>query len=162
VKAISVRAPWWYAILYLGKPVENRDWYTNVRGRVALHAGKWFDPFEVAEIWRWEVMPMWKKANPGRALPPMPELDVLRRASGCLVGTVEIMGCVMSHPSPWFVGKWGHLLANPAPLAAPLSWKGALGYFELPESALGGMQSSGVMDEEPEKPTTISLIKQED
>ena len=37
MKALSVRAPWWWAILH-GKPVENRDWYTRVRGRVALHA----------------------------------------------------------------------------------------------------------------------------
>lgn len=46
MKALSVRAPWWWAILH-GKPVENRDWYTNVRGRVLLHAGKWWEPEEV-------------------------------------------------------------------------------------------------------------------
>ena len=39
MKALSVRAPWWWAILH-GKPVENRDWHTNFRGVVLLHASK--------------------------------------------------------------------------------------------------------------------------
>ena len=46
MKALSVRAPWWWAILH-GKPVENREWYTNVRGRIVLHASKW---------WNWEAL----------------------------------------------------------------------------------------------------------
>ena len=42
MKALSVRAPWWWAILH-GKPVENRDWQTNYRGEVLLHASKWWN-----------------------------------------------------------------------------------------------------------------------
>jgi hypothetical protein len=38
MKAISIRAPWAWAILHAGKDVENRTWPTNVRGTVAIHA----------------------------------------------------------------------------------------------------------------------------
>jgi len=41
VKAISVRQPWAYAILHLGKRVENRDWRgCSYRGPVLIHAAK--------------------------------------------------------------------------------------------------------------------------
>jgi hypothetical protein len=46
MKALSVRAPWWWAILH-GKPVENRDWYTNMRGRIYLHAIKFWKEDEI-------------------------------------------------------------------------------------------------------------------
>lgn len=135
MKALSVRAPWWYAILHLGKDVENRDWYTNFRGTVWLHAGKWWSAEEVADDWSWSVAEMYRKANPGRAkLPvPKPSMDEMKAGCGCLVGTVDIVGCVMHHDSPWFVGKHGFMLANPFALARPIPFKGALGFFEVPE-----------------------------
>ena len=48
MKALSIRAPWWFAILHFGKDIENRTWATNFRGTVYLHAGKWFEREEVA------------------------------------------------------------------------------------------------------------------
>ena len=47
MKALSVRAPWWWAILN-GKPVENRDWYTSQRGRVYIHASKFWKIDEIS------------------------------------------------------------------------------------------------------------------
>ena len=38
-KALSVRAPWAWAIMH-GKPVENRDWSTGFRGVIWLHQSK--------------------------------------------------------------------------------------------------------------------------
>ena len=49
MKALSVRAPWWWAILHCGKDIENRDWYTNFRGTIYLHAGKFWRPREIEE-----------------------------------------------------------------------------------------------------------------
>mgnify|MGYP006363525131 CR=1 FL=1 len=34
MKALSIRAPWWWAILYAGKDIENREWATRFRGPV--------------------------------------------------------------------------------------------------------------------------------
>ena len=39
MKCITVRQPWAWAIFH-GKDVENRDWPTRVRGRVAVHAAR--------------------------------------------------------------------------------------------------------------------------
>jgi hypothetical protein len=38
VKALTIRQPWAYAILRLGKDVENRSWRTHYRGPLLIHA----------------------------------------------------------------------------------------------------------------------------
>ena len=40
MKALSIRQPWAWLILNAGKDIENRSWYTSVRGRVLIHASK--------------------------------------------------------------------------------------------------------------------------
>ena len=51
------------------------------------------------------------------------------------MGSVEIVGCVTDSASHWFVGRYGFVLRNPSPL--PFTpWKGQLGFFDVPESAL--------------------------
>ena len=39
MKALSVRAPWWWYIIHGYKDIENREWKTQFRGRVLIHAG---------------------------------------------------------------------------------------------------------------------------
>ena len=43
MKALSIKQPWVYAILYLGKNIENRSWNTNFRGEFLIHAPLTFD-----------------------------------------------------------------------------------------------------------------------
>lgn len=38
LKALTIRAPWAWAIAQGWKRVENRSWATNFRGRIAIHA----------------------------------------------------------------------------------------------------------------------------
>ena len=52
MKALSVRAPWWWFILNCGKDVENRTWKTDFRGRILLHASK---TFVVRDLWSGRV-----------------------------------------------------------------------------------------------------------
>lgn len=40
---ISIRQPWVWAILELGKPIENRSRATNYRGEIYLHASQTYD-----------------------------------------------------------------------------------------------------------------------
>ena len=40
MKALSLRQPWANAVLYLGKRIENRRWYTTFRGEFLIHAAK--------------------------------------------------------------------------------------------------------------------------
>ena len=40
MKALSVRQPWAWAIIYALKNIENRGWPINYRGDVLIHAAK--------------------------------------------------------------------------------------------------------------------------
>lgn len=135
MKALSVLPPWWWFILHGGKDIENRDWPSYFRGTIYLHVGK---TFEYEEI----VMDAWTVANrmPGVKLPPaidpdnfMPWIMELRRSSGCIVGKVDITGCVTSSSSPWFFGKYGFTLANPVAFARPIPFRGMPGLFHVPD-----------------------------
>jgi hypothetical protein len=134
VKAISVRAPWWWAILN-GKPVENRDWYTSQRGRVYIHASKFWKIDEISDDWD-DIKHMAAQDNLALPLPVGNEAarnlcTTMRDAGGCLVGTVEIIDCVRQHPSAFFVGKFGFVLRDPIALPKPIPCKGALGFFDV-------------------------------
>jgi hypothetical protein len=134
MKALSVRAPWWWAILH-GKPVENRDWYTNQRGRIALHASKWWKWEELKDDWL-EILRM--AEGDGITLPRVDKnaTAAMKAAGGCIVGTVEIVACVTAHPSKFFVGKFGFVLRDPVMIATPIPFKGALGFFDVPDDIL--------------------------
>ena len=135
MKALSVRAPWWWAILH-GKPVENRDWYTFQRGRIYLHASKWWGVYDVA----YDVDDMGKMAKLDGIDMPTFDIDEMKAAGGCLVGTVEIVDCITwnSIDSAFFVGDFGFVLKNPVALANPIPFKGALGFFNVPDEAVRG------------------------
>ncbi len=131
MKGLSVRAPWWWAILH-GKPVENRDWYTSQRGRIYLHASKWWKEDEIGDDWE-DVLYM--AENDGIRMPPpfWPDGTDMRSAGGCIVGSVEIVDCVTKHPSAFFVGKFGFVLRDPVTFIKPIPFKGALGFFDVPD-----------------------------
>ena len=128
MKAISVRAPWWWAILHVGKDVENRDWSTSYRGRVLLHASKWWSMSDVADDG--ETIGQIYRAAGGKPLDHGHTYRMMRDVGGCIVGSVEIVDCVDQSDSPWFFGRYGFVLRNPVALDRPIPCKGALGFFE--------------------------------
>ena len=132
MKALSVRAPWWWAILH-GKPIENRDWYTNFRGPFLLHASKFWRDEDVLGDWN-DVLDM--AEDDGLALPLDWPKEELREKAGCIVGKLEIVDCVRKHPSAFFVGEWGFVLSNPVIFDNPIPFKGALGFFNVPDDVL--------------------------
>ena len=70
----------------------------------------------------------------GDAVPEVfcPE-ETLLDGRGCIVGTVDIVGCVNQSNSRWFFGEYGFQLANPVAFERPIPFKGALGFFDVPE-----------------------------
>lgn len=128
MKAISVRAPWWWAILHAGKDIENRDWSTKYRGRVLLHASNWWSTDAVAEDG--EVVGEMYRAAGGQPREHGHTYRMMRDAGGCIVGSVEIVDCVDWSDSPWFCGRYGFVLRDPMHLAEPIPHKGALGFFD--------------------------------
>jgi hypothetical protein len=132
MKALSVRAPWWWAIMH-GKPVENRDWPTKFRGLVWLHASKHWSRREIED----DLEDIEYMAEKDGLILPKVNLDYMLDSAGCLVGSVLITDCVTSHSSAFFVGEYGFVLENPVPLATPIPLKGALGFFDVPQGLIG-------------------------
>ncbi|HXS98642.1 MAG TPA: ASCH domain-containing protein [Candidatus Limnocylindrales bacterium] len=129
MKAITVRQPWAW-LLFHGKPVENRDWYTAYRGLLAIHAaqGMTRDEYEDARDFV-------RTFDPALAC-RIPDPESLER--GAVLGTVNQIGCVKQYESPWFQGRFGHLYESPKLLAVPELARGALGLWEwrVPDGGL--------------------------
>ena len=132
MRAFTVHQPWAYAIVAGLKPHETRSRRTNIRGRVAVHAGK-------ANLNRatrtlsdrkfWELL--W--AVGGKTDRDLP--------LGAVVGTVEIVGCVpvedvvdghterekaLGDYSP---GRWAWVLKNPVMFDTPIPTRGKQGWW---------------------------------
>jgi hypothetical protein len=145
MKALSVRAPWWWFILHAGKDIENRDWPTRFRGTIYLHAGKswqWNDTMD--DIAAGLSCCGHRRDEIARTL----SIDRLRDLRGYLVGTVDIVDCVRWSSSPWFFGEFGFVLANPVVFTRPVLCKGMLGLFTVPDCieklATGEMTGDGI------------------
>lgn len=133
VLVLSVRQPWAWAIITpgVGKDIENRTWPTKVRGRVAIHASKGCTVDEYNDAIDFLLAAGVRKTHIGAAGIAAGEYANLVR--GAILGTVEIVDCVTSSTSPWFVGTYGFVLRDPKPLAVSIPWTGMLGFRELPD-----------------------------
>jgi hypothetical protein len=133
MRALSLRQPWLYAVLYLGKHVENRRWRRKVEGDVLLHAAKGCTQKEYDAAVQWMV---------GRGLispSDLPPLDKLTRGGIC--GRCRFTGDVHAPAStpqaPWHMeDQWGYVLSDVTPLPF-VECQGALGFFEVPPEVMG-------------------------
>jgi hypothetical protein len=113
MRALTVKQPWAWAIIYGGKFIENRDWKNrHTHGLIAIHAGKGFAGY---------------KNYPRRTKRPTGK-DVVY---GAIIGVVEIAEVVTKHRSKSFSGKYGWVLANPIPLKRPIKCSGKLGLWQV-------------------------------
>ena len=109
--------------MHLGKTVENRTWALRLRTpfECVIHAGKAWgrdERFDAEDL---------RVAHEGTPL----SLPL-----GALVGIVTVTGCITRPRNEvereWFCGPYAFTLENPRPFPIPITWKGALGFFELP------------------------------
>ncbi|APW38997.1 hypothetical protein RD110_18765 [Rhodoferax koreense] len=122
MKALSVRQPWAWLIVNGYKPVENRTWETLYRGPVLMHASKTMTAAD------FEACQIFLASDPltRHLVDVLPQPLYLPR--GGIVGRADVVACQRAHESPFFVGPFGHVLANARPLPfTPLT--GRLGYF---------------------------------
>jgi hypothetical protein len=136
LRALSIRQPWAWAIFNAGKPIENRARATKIRGRILIHASSMLpredfladsrfidrimDEDRIGRITNGQYV------KNRREIPPLKTLK--ETAMGGIVGSVEIVDCVMADESPWFMGPYGYILRNAKPLPF-LPCKGQLGFF---------------------------------
>lgn len=126
--AISVRQPWAWAIVHAGKPVENRTWRTSYRGPLLIHAAKGMTKEEYDDFRDFYEMVI-VATNPLVA-PALPAFDELQR--GGIVGRGTLTDCVRQHPSLWFSGPYGFVLADVEPVPFQ-PYRGQLQLFDVPE-----------------------------
>jgi hypothetical protein len=112
--ALSIRQPWAWLIVHGYKDVENRTWPTRRRGPFLVHAGKTLD-HEGYEFVEAEWSHIW--------MPAPKDLEL-----GGIVGRATLTDCVHIHPSPWFSGPCGFVLADAEPLPFQ-PCRGMLGFF---------------------------------
>ena len=130
MKALSVKIPWSWLIVNGLKDIENREWATNFRGRVYIHAGKQqdYDAYQGDSVHRFLEPYIWNQL-PSDALLAWANLPISQYL-GAIVGEVDIVDCVTEHESHWFQGTYGFVLENPVAYETPIPCRGKLGFFE--------------------------------
>ena len=138
LRALSVRQPWDWSILYLRKDIENRNWSPNnpgrrFRGEFLLHAGKkpdWrFTREDLADLYELSTSPRIR-------IDEIPDPSAF--PGGALIGKARITGVITESASPWFMGPLGLVVDNPVAFSKPIPCNGQLGFFRpqlAPEAA---------------------------
>jgi hypothetical protein len=90
MKALTVKQPWAHLICTGFKDVENRTWRTNFRGRVLIHAG--LDR---------KLKPDYTREQLNALYPYFTGIGTQAKKYGVIIGSVEIVDCVINHPSIW-------------------------------------------------------------
>lgn len=142
MKALSIKQPWASLIAHGIKDIENRTWKTNFRGRIYIHVSAKLADYKLTDEQLKECgcKILW-------------DSDKLVSA---IIGEVDIIDCVINHPSIWaeqtdipslgdvlddvkFIGRaippnpliYNWVLANPVLYEKPiLNVKGKLSFWE--------------------------------
>lgn len=94
MKAVSVKQPWAQLICLGVKPIENRTWATNHRGRVHIHTGGKPAGPELQTLLNYEQ---------AKAIPEENWYEMLHGIwqLSAIIGEVDIVDCVLGHESIW-------------------------------------------------------------
>jgi len=145
MKALTIKNPWALLIAAGIKDIENRTWRTKFRGRTYIHAGQSLacKPTGLQELLTPEQFNI------------VNTYEVYRQVLGlgfkksCIIGEVDIVDCVLNHPSIWAeqsavvmrkingvhqpteVPVWNWVLANQVLYDKPIeNVKGKLSFWE--------------------------------
>ena len=138
MKTITIKQPWASLICQGIKDIENRTWPTKYRGRVLVHAA--------AKSWGWSQVlsyisdeMAWELHKNEASRRWLEGLD-----TGAIIGSVEIVDCIMNHPSIWaeksdedLLGwrkkpTYNWVLAHPIRFPEPIPIKGRLSFWDYP------------------------------
>ena len=155
MKAISISQPWSWLIVNGIKDVENRDWTTDYRGFLLIHAGKKLDTTILQSLeWQQKNLAMpdhWKAA--WAMMPENADFE-----TGGIVGYATLQKVVTSSESPWFRGRYGFVLTQRRTVPfIPL--RGSLGLFDVSaeiEAIINEIRDQRFHDEESKEMTRIA------
>lgn len=136
MKAITIKQPWASLIVEGIKDIENRTWKTNFRGKVLIHAA--------AKSWDWDrlINYMTHMGTLGAFTAKWTRKWLLNLPTGAIIGSVEIVDCVINHPSIWAektiykhgiaqtkpIFNW--VLTSPIKFDKPIPCKGKLSFWD--------------------------------
>jgi ASCH domain len=125
VKALTIRQPWAWAVVYAGKDVENRRWQTSYRGPLLIHAAKEDDPAGSAMV-------LWTMADPGAFGRP----GAAFKARGAIIGMAYLADIFTDSASRRAQPHRFHwTLEFPAPVDPPVPCSGMPGLWTPPPAA---------------------------
>ncbi len=116
--ALSVRPYWAYAIFHLGKDIENRNWSSELRGRILIHSSNRFSN---------SGFDRFNHLIETLGYHPISKEDLI---FGAIIGSVEIADCTKESQSPWFVGQFGFTLSSPERFRYPIATTGLSGFWK--------------------------------
>jgi hypothetical protein len=150
MKALSIKQPWASLIAHGIKDIENRTWRTKFRGRIYIHASATrFKPELLNQI---ITKDMYNACFNERT-----DFNFLHdiKINSAIIGEVEIVDCVINHPSIWaeksegvtkkgnsylILGKkpiYNWVLANPVLYDKPiLNVKGKLSFWDIDKNQI--------------------------
>ena len=94
MKAITIKQPWASLIVDGVKDIENRTWATNYRGLVLVHAGSAKQNAFSKILTPQQIYEADGKLNYKQSFDSL-------FPKGAIIGTVNIVDCVINHPSIW-------------------------------------------------------------
>lgn len=123
MKALTIKQPWADLIIAGVKDIENRTWKTSYRGRILIHASK--VPCSRGDLDAYPLPALSKNINLNEYAPG-------QFTNGAIIGSIELVDCVMNHPSEWAEkGVYNWVLANPVKFEKPiLNVKGMLALWD--------------------------------
>lgn len=161
MKALTLHAPWAWAICYLGKNVENRTWMppADIIGqRIAIHAGSALQWDAMYRKFRWA--PVFVCANrapvvkggPTKVYGTFKTGEHNQRAERDRFCSAIVATAILERVKPpqdtddgWHItGYFGWVLADVRVLPTPVKCKGALKFWTVPadiEQAIKGAES---------------------
>ena len=125
--AITLHRPWPYAVIKLGKWIENRTWSCSlpVGSLIAIHAG---------QQWDWKGAE-WINSPPGEPRWELPPED--EHPTG-IVAIATYGGMVTESDSFWFTGPIGFVLKDAVELPQPVLCRGQQRLWRV-SAALAGV-----------------------
>jgi hypothetical protein len=119
INVLSIRQPWAHLIVNGYKDIENREWPTNFRGELYIHASKRFD-------YRGATFIDLNYPDIKRKIPHYP----FEYIKGHIIGRAILTDCAIEHNSRWFHGRYGFVLNNPETIQ-PIEVPGRLMIFQI-------------------------------
>jgi hypothetical protein len=144
MKTISIKQPWASLIIEGIKDIENRTWKTSFRGTILIHATA-KSAGTPSELLNNEQLDYFN-INPQSDF-FIHELMAGRYTNSAILGTIDIVDCVVNHPSIWaqkgfayasydgtqYQEIYNWVLSNPVKFDKPiLNVKGKLSLWDYP------------------------------